>query len=194
LYVPKSRGTIHYARMIEGKRVAIDTKCSPATIDGWRDGAAWRDKYEEAKGIGKPQSAFGAVPRFGELAPLYLKSVKFSHLAETTKEEARYKLTADSALLARFAGTPIDEITADDLTEWLEAQAQAKGWGTQTSLHYLTAVAAVLKMGRKHLNGRVLATVEARERISEQRRTARGRLTRAPTSGPWRTRKRSRPC
>jgi integrase len=174
LYVPASRGTIHYARMIGGKRVVVDTKC-PATLDGYRDAAAFRDLYESRKAIDKPQAAYGAVPTFSELVPAYFDSRKFHAMAVTTQQDRRYHLSPDGPVLTTLADVPVDELTADTLVDWWEHQAKAREWSSQTGFRYLSTISEVLKIGRKHLNGRVLPTVEARQRLGEQRRTAAGR-------------------
>ncbi|TMA22886.1 MAG: site-specific integrase [Deltaproteobacteria bacterium] len=186
LYVPADRTTIWYARVDGGRRIRQNTKSSPDTLDGWKEAALFRDKYEERKGIGRVRIDYGRVPTFADLVPRYFESQKFGQLAVTTQYDHRSQLADDGPVVPMLGRYRIDEITVDVLVEWWEKQARERAWTVTTGERYLTAIAQVLKVGRRYLDGRALPTVEARERIGEQKRTAAGRAVASAERRPIR--------
>src|SRR5262245_56186234 len=171
------RGTVWYSRMIGGRRYRVDTKC-PDTEQGWKDARIYRDEYERQKGLDVPSPAVGTVPTLEGLAARYFESRKFGALKPTTQQDRRSHLSKGGPVLAPLGATRIDEITADTLISWWEAQGKAREWSLETGFRYLSTIAEVLKQGRAFLRGRQLPTKEARERMSEERRTASGRAKR----------------
>ena len=78
------RGSIWYERVAGGRRFRVDTgtcygEDGPAQRH-WDEAALYRDRYEDAKGIGRPALYTGAMPTFAELAERYLEE-DTAHLA-----------------------------------------------------------------------------------------------------------------
>jgi integrase len=131
------------------------------------------------------------VPTFAELVRRYFESSKFSRLKGTTQKDRHSHLKAGGSVMVALGAKRVDEITADTLVDWWENATREqrqdptrKDWSTETGFRYLSSIAEVLKVGRRYLTGRVLPTIEARQRIGEVRRTAGGRAAGGPDVRP----------
>jgi integrase len=113
----------------------------------------------------------------------YFESQKFSQLAATSQQDRRSHLGPNGVVSGALGSKRVDEITADTLVDWWEANARERDWSVQTGFRYISAIAEVLKLGRRYLSGS-LPTIEARERIGEQRKTAAGRAGSGPQCRP----------
>ncbi len=134
-------GVIYYERAARGRRVKISTKTS-----SWEDAAAFRDLYEQAKGIGRVPFLQGEVPTFADLAARYLKEGA-AHLAGSTRED-RGKMLGEAGRLTRYFGPrKVDEITRPLLMEWWHLEVEARGRHERTGLTYLSALSSVLGFG-----------------------------------------------
>jgi hypothetical protein len=138
------RGTIWYSRVVGGRRFRHNTN-RPDTPEGWGEAALYRDKYEAAKGIGRPGAHVGEVPTFAALVTRYLESQKFSQLAATSQQDRHSHLGPNGPVAGVLGSKRVDEITADTLVDWWEAHARERNWTVQTGFRYISTIAEVLK-------------------------------------------------
>jgi len=132
-------GVIYYEREAHGRRVKISTKTA-----SWEDAAAFRELYEQAKGIGRVPFFAGEVPALADFAKRYLVE-DTAHLAETTRKDRENSYLAPAGRLLRTLGPlPLDEITAARMREWWNAEIQATGLSIKTGRSYLDALSGVL--------------------------------------------------
>jgi integrase len=140
------RGSIWYSRMVRGRRYRVNTD-APTSRTGWEEAALFRDKYEEAKGIGQPGRYAGAMPTLTEFAKRYLDE-DTGTLALTTRQDRRNHLGSEGPLLPHLGRRRLDEITPPMLREWWGLVVEGRGRKTKTGREYLNTLAAVLNYAR----------------------------------------------
>lgn len=134
----KRRDGIYYERVWKGRRYV----CSTRTLD-WTEAAAFRDLYEEKRGIGTGHVRVLEEVRFDEFAERYLDEAT-AHLAPTTLEDRTGLLREDGALTGHFGTLRIAEISRRDLVDWWHATIEKRGLSPKTGKNRLDALAAVL--------------------------------------------------
>ena len=175
------RGAIWYGRVVAGRRYRVNTKF-PDTDAGWKDARLFRDEYEHQKGVGRSERPRWRGADVRRARGALLRRAEVLQLKPTTQADRRSHLAAGGPLLPALGRKRIDEITPDTLVAWWERESKARGWCLETGFRYLATVAEVLKQGRAFMQGRALATKEARG-DGEERRTAGGPREAAETSG-----------
>jgi len=131
-------GVIYYRRKIGGRRLKVST----ATSD-WSEAAAFRDLYEQRKGIGRLPLAILDTPTFAAFATRYLAE-DTSHLAGTTRADREGYLRPDGPLIRFFGGRKLDEITAPIVREWWNQEVLGRSRSISTGRSYLSALAGVV--------------------------------------------------
>lgn len=165
------RGVIYYERELHGRRIKLSTKTA-----SWEDAAAFRDLYEQAKGIGRLPFLPADVPTFGDLATRYLET-GMAHLAGSTREDREKHLRPGGIVTRYFAALKVDEITRATLLEWWHLDVEARNRHERTGLTYLGSLAAVLGYA-VDLELLAESPVDAfRLTLRRRRRTKRGRAS-----------------
>jgi len=168
------QGWIYFERVVHGRRYRVNTE----TTD-WNEAALYRDKYEEAKQIGRKTMYAGATPTFAEMTERYLKE-DTAHLATRTRSDRRHYLAKNGLLLPYFGRKRLDEITPAMLREWWGLVIQEAGRATQTGRHHVNAVAAVFAYAKDLGIAEASPVPGFREQLSRQSRTKRGRAETTP--------------
>ena len=164
--------------MVRGRRYRVNTD-SPISRAGWDEAALFRDKYEEAKGIGQPGRYAGAMPTLTDFAKRYLDE-DTSHLAPRTHRDRRGYLKADGTLMLHLGARRLDEITTPMLREWWSLEITGKGRSTGTGRHHVNTLSAIFGYA-KDLGIVEESPVPAfREQLRRRARTKRGRAESTP--------------
>jgi hypothetical protein len=158
--------SIYYERVWQGKRFCLSTK-----TDDWTEAAAFRDLWEERKGLGRLGVALRAeAPRFAEFAAKYLEE-DTSHLAPTTRGERDRMLTEEGPLLPTLGALRLDEITAGRLREWWHAEVTTKVRPSKTGQP--AKIGRSTKTGRSPVSPRLCGRARA-DRGERRRRVPNG--------------------
>lgn len=129
---------IYYQRRVGGRHLKISTK-----TDDWNEAAAFRDLYEQRKGIGRLGAvAMQKLPTFSEFAQRYLDE-DTGHLAHTTRGDRGGYLRSDGPL-GYFATMKLDAITTVTLRQWWNSEILGRDLSTKTGRSYLGVLSTVL--------------------------------------------------
>ncbi len=161
----RRNGVIYYQRRIAGKRIKLSTK-----TDDWTEAAAFRDLYEQRKGIGGSYFLAIEVPTLAEFSVRYLAE-DVEHLAATTLEDRESQLRRDGPLLPFLGSRKLDEITPPILREWWSSEVLGRGKSVATGRSYMSTLSAIFAYAAD------LGLIEAspmpafREQVRRRRRT-----------------------
>ena len=165
---------IYYQRVVGGQRIRRSTKTGD-----WSEAAAFRDLYEQRKGIGRFPVPIVDAPRFADFAKRYLAE-DVGHLATTTRQDRERLLGESGPLLPFFGARRLDEITPGLIREWWNQEVIAKGRAMGTGGIYVDTLGAVLGYAEEMevLTESPVATF--RRSLRRRARTQRGRAESEP--------------
>ena len=140
-----SRGSIWYRRQGCGERVMVNTGCVT-----WTEAVQWKRAYEARQAAsGRPATRRrlpGAVPKFGEVAELYLeRPSRLGQLSENTVRDKRSFLRPEGPIMLAFGDRPVDSITARDLEDWWAQEIVGRGRSASHGRNSINTVSRVIK-------------------------------------------------